>query len=1091
MNVVSWTTFIVITLINNCHVGSCFQNFALNKFAKQSSTLSNYFPWTADKAVDGNTNDGGNPDESKTCSATAGPYGTQTWEVDFGFLIIVKTITVYERTDKKDQLSGFKVFVGNTTMPWTGNQPLVEVKPVSTQHLFRVNDSLAQFVAVVRPYSNIMTICEVIVEGVCQLGHFGDVCNEMCGNCLYVKDSCNSSTGQCTMGCQQGWRGGKCKRGCKKGTYGYNCNDTCGMCLNGNNSCSTTDGSCILGCSAGYQGENCKLECSKGTYGEGCNETCGMCLRGNDSCLTTNGHCQFGCEAGWWGDTCKQECYQGTYSYGCNETCGMCFSGNNKCSSIDGLCNAGCDVGWQGGTCKQECLKGSYGYGCNRTCGMCLNGNSSCSTIDGKCKLGCNAGWRGESCILECEKGTYGYGCNETCGQCMHGADSCSIINGTCIDGCQDGWKDEKCTLEIFMTHSSSEKGIIINGVVVPVAIVIILVVIVLVFLRVRRKRSNLRKAVPSMPDQDHTVHYQVLQIGESSDRKTQEIEYTALVKERTADIIPVLSFWGHVMNKKANKEEFKSEFQEFSQGMTKTQAEALANPSKNRSKSIYPYDFNRVVLKRDLIPDSEYENDWDYINASHIKGFEGRKCYIAAQGPINKTVCDFWWMVWQERTECIVMLTNPSEMDKMTCIQYWPDKDVQTYGDVTVQILGNESFADYIKRDFHLIVSGKSRNVTQFHYTAWPEKDVPDTAWSLVEFWKSVRKHRAYGKGPVAVLCSAGVGRTGIFIALDIIYDEASETGHVAVMKCVENLREQRFSMIQTVNQYTFLHDVVAEVLGLGTVPVFKNQFSDVLRHLLEDDERPGLTRLQRQYNMLRKLNLEKEESNGPVYSNTEGFQSEMFWLPNLSGRDAYIAVKRVDDETLLAIIAKRNMKWLIIVDSNRPKDVLVSIRVNQTKTVAGLDITCKKKEDLRAFERSQFSIASHGWKEPQQLTMFSLKTWEESNEVPSDSRSVLSLLEDFSQHHPNPSELNPVLIYSRWELNRCSLIYILLNEIYRIRREGKIHVLRTSAEMLGRNRTLLPTFEQYVFIYKCLPTNVLQEFTYENTAGVMKELV
>ncbi|KAL3880531.1 hypothetical protein ACJMK2_032765 [Sinanodonta woodiana] len=1058
-NFVSWISFIVFMLIVHCPVRVCYQNFALNKPANQSSTLTwNSFQWTADKAADGNTNDGGNPNIFKTCSATDGPYGTQTWEVDIGFLIIVKTITVYERTDGNDQLSGFKVFIGNTTKSWTGNQPLNEVQPSSTAHTFRVNDYLARFVSVTRPKSSIMMICEVTVEGECQKGTFGDVCNETCGNCLYGNVSCNGTTGQCTEGCQKGWSGETCKEGCKFGTYGYGCNETCGMCFGGINSCSATDGYCILGCIAGWQGETCKQECSTGTYGAGCNETCGKCFRGNDNCSTNNGHCQFGCEAGWWRDTCKQQCEQGTYSYGCNETCGMCFSGNESCSIIDGVCTIGCETGWLGSICKQACPTGTYGYGCNSTCGMCLNGNNSCSTIDGKCKLGCNAGWRGETCIYECEKGTYGYGCNETCGQCMYGADSCSIINGTCIYGCQDGSKDAKCTLEIFMPHSSSEKGIIIIGVVVPVAIVIILVIIVLVFFRVRRKRSNLSTAVPSMPNQDHTVHYQVLLIGESSDRKTQEIEYTALIKdsvyqntERTTHGIPVLSFWGHVMKIKANKEEFKLEFQELSQIMTKTHAEALASPSKNRCKSIYPYDFNRVVLKRDSVHNTEYENCSDYINASHIKGFEGRKCYIAAQGPINKTVCDFWWMVWQERTECIVMLTNPSEMDK----------------------------------------SGKSRNVTQFHYTAWRDKDVPDTAWSLVEFWKSVRKHRAYGKGPVAVHCSAGVERTGIFIALDIIYDEASETGHVAVMKCVENLHEQRFSMIHTANQYTFLHDVVAEALGLGTVPVFKNKFSDVLRHLMEEDERSGLTRLQRQYDMLRKLNLEKEESNGPVYSNTEGFQSEMFWLPNLSGRDAYIAVKRVDDETLLAIIAKRNMKWLIIVDSNRPEYVLVSIGVNQTKTVAGLNITCKKKEDLGAFERSQFSIASHGWKEPQQLTMFSLKTWEESNEVPSDSRSVLSLLEDFSQHHTSPSELNPVLIYSRWELNRCSLIYILLNEIYRIRREGKIHVLRTSAEMLGRNRTLLPTFEQYVFIYKCLPTDVLQEFTYENTAGVMKELV
>ncbi|KAK3594320.1 hypothetical protein CHS0354_028702 [Potamilus streckersoni] len=1101
MNVMSWTAFLVITLTLHCHVASCLRNFAFNKSAKQSSTLVwNNFNWTADKAVDGNTN-GSNPDESKTCSATTDMWGNHTWEVDIGFLIIVKTIIVYKRSDGNDQISGFEVFIGNNTRPWTVNQPLVDVKLSTTEYQFRANDSLARFVSVIRNNSKILTICEVVVDGECQKGIFGDVCNETCGNCLYGNNTCNSTNGQCIGGCQAGWRDAMCKEGCDIGTYGYGCNETCGRCFRGNKSCSAINGSCEVGCAAGWQGGTCKHVCNIGTFSYGCNETCGMCFSGNNSCSTTDGQCKFGCEAGWHGETCKEGCKNGTYSYGCNETCGMCFSGNTSCSTLDGHCKFGCEAGWRGSTCKQVCDKGTYGKGCNESCGSCFRGNNSCSSIDGHCELGCEAGWRGGTCKQECVKGTYGYGCNESCGKCMNGSDSCSTINGTCRDGCQEGWKDEKCILEINMPALPPDKSIII-GVVVPVVIVIVIVIGVCVILRVRRKQSKRNKEDLVKPNQQQRTFQYVIQEGKSSDLP-QEVEEKCFPKDSVyqnterktqlmAQRIPVLSFWNHVMKKKSNKEECELDFQEFKQGLTKTHEVALANPSKNRYKSIYPYDFNRVVLKSDSTNDSEYANDSDYINASYIKDFEGRKYYIAAQGPITKTVDDFWWMIWQEGTECIVMLTNLSEMGKMKCIQYWPDKDdAQTYGDVTVKILRTKSLADCVRRDLQLTVSGKSRKVTQFHYTAWPDKDVPDTAWSLVEFWKSVKKHKAYGKGPMVVHCSAGVGRTGTFIALDIIYEEACETGHIAIMKCVENLREQRVNMVQTVNQFIFLHDVVAEALGFGTMPVFKKQFSDVLKHLKEQDERSGLTPLQRQYNILKKLDCGQEETNVPVYSNAEGFQSEIVWLPNLSGKDAYIAVKRIDDETLLATIRDRNIKCLIIEDSNSPKDILYSIGVNQSKTVAGLDITCKKREDLGAFERNQFSITSDGKKEPQKLTMFLLKTWEESQEVPSDSNSVLSLLEDIILFHPSPSEINPVLLYSRWELNRCSLVYILLNEKDRIRRDGEIHILRTSAEMLERSRKLLPTFEQYAFIYKCLATDALLESTYENTAGIMTEIL
>ncbi|KAL3879725.1 hypothetical protein ACJMK2_032011, partial [Sinanodonta woodiana] len=76
-------------------------NFALNKHSVQPTTLQSRFNWSADKAVDGNS-DGSDPDESMTCSSTAptGSLRNHTWEVDIGFQISLNTITVYGRTDK-------------------------------------------------------------------------------------------------------------------------------------------------------------------------------------------------------------------------------------------------------------------------------------------------------------------------------------------------------------------------------------------------------------------------------------------------------------------------------------------------------------------------------------------------------------------------------------------------------------------------------------------------------------------------------------------------------------------------------------------------------------------------------------------------------------------------------------------------------------------------------------------------------------------------------------------------------------------------------------------------------------------------------
>ncbi|KAK3597706.1 hypothetical protein CHS0354_040082 [Potamilus streckersoni] len=930
-----------------------------------------------------------------------------------------------------------------------------------------------------------MTICEIVVDGGCNKGTYGYGCNQSCGMCFAGNKSCSTIDGQCTVGCEAGWQGGTCKEGCNKRTYGYGCNETCGMCFSGNNSCSTIDGQCKIGCEAGWQGGTCKQGCNKGTHGFGCNETCGKCFSGNNSCSTIDGICKLGCEAGWQGGTCKQGCNKGTYGYGCNETCGMCFGGNNSCSTIDGQCKFGCEAGWMGEACKQVCNKGIYGYGCNETCGNCFSGNNSCSAIDGKCKVGCEAGWQGGTCKQECERGTYGYGCNETCGMCKHGNDSCSTINGTCIDGCQAGWKDGKCILG--MAEKSIQRrttdNIITIGVVVPVTIVLITLITVFLVLRMRRKRSTLEVDVSAEPIQKQYTFCGMIKEVECNDRELQYIENMGVPKEHLTQCIPVVSFWSHVMKKKVNKEKCELEFQELTVGLTKPYDTALANCLKNRFESMYPYDFNRIVLKRISSQNSDLESDSDYINASHVKGFEVSKCYIAAQGPIEQTVDDFWWMVWQEETECIVMLTSFSEIGMEKCIQYWPDEDEHMYGEVTVKILRNEYLHDFVKRDFQITVGAKSRNVTQFHYKAWPEEDVPDTVWSLLEFWKAVRKHNTYANGPIVVHCSAGVGRTGTFIALDIIYDEACERGEVGIMRCIENLREQRANMVQTAKQFIFLHDVVAEALGFQTMPVSKNEFSDVVMYLMEKDETSGLTPLQRQYNMLLQVGYEQEESNVSVYSNAEIIQSESIWLPNLSGKDAYIALTNVADEILLTIIRQSNIKCLIVLDNISPTDILFSTGVKQSIALAGLTLTCKEKEDIGTFERKQFSITSDEKKESHHLLIFLLKTFEELFAVPSDSNLFLSLLEDVGRWHPNPNEMNPILLFSRREVNICGLMYILLKEKERIRTDGEIHILQTSGDMLARSRALLPTFEQYVFVYKCLATDALPLSTRETS--------
>ncbi|KAL3879953.1 hypothetical protein ACJMK2_032229 [Sinanodonta woodiana] len=156
--------YIVVSVV--LHFGLGTVNFALKKPAVLSSTLDYIFKWTAEKAVDGNS-DGSNPDTSRTCSATYPTTSIEnhTWEVDIGFQIIVKTITVYGRTDKSvEHLRGFKLYIGNVSMPWIYNQNIPSTSSNDTLYVFKPKDAIASVISL-KKEGTIIVICEVTVEG--------------------------------------------------------------------------------------------------------------------------------------------------------------------------------------------------------------------------------------------------------------------------------------------------------------------------------------------------------------------------------------------------------------------------------------------------------------------------------------------------------------------------------------------------------------------------------------------------------------------------------------------------------------------------------------------------------------------------------------------------------------------------------------------------------------------------------------------------------------------------------------------------------------------------------------------------------------
>ncbi|XP_042363483.1 receptor-type tyrosine-protein phosphatase H-like isoform X5 [Plectropomus leopardus] len=246
----------------------------------------------------------------------------------------------------------------------------------------------------------------------------------------------------------------------------------------------------------------------------------------------------------------------------------------------------------------------------------------------------------------------------------------------------------------------------------------------------------------------------------------------------------------------------------------TRKVASLLENKTRNRFNNVQPYDWCRVKLTT-----SSSIGASDYINASYMPGYNNSREYIASQGPLPTTVNDFWRMVWEQRVNCIVMVTNCTEGGKIKCERYWPaDTQPCSYGELEVTLTSEQQEINWTLREFSVKHSNNSeeRIVKHFHFTAWPDHGVPQGTEDLIQFRGLVRLHieREGTRAPTVVHCSAGVGRTGTIIALDVLLQQLEKERAVGINGFVHKMRLNRPYMVQTESQYVFLHQCIMDSL-------------------------------------------------------------------------------------------------------------------------------------------------------------------------------------------------------------------------------------------------------------------------------------
>ncbi|XP_023202017.1 receptor-type tyrosine-protein phosphatase delta isoform X16 [Xiphophorus maculatus] len=284
---------------------------------------------------------------------------------------------------------------------------------------------------------------------------------------------------------------------------------------------------------------------------------------------------------------------------------------------------------------------------------------------------------------------------------------------------------------------------------------------------------------------------------------------------------IPIMELADHVERLKANDNlKFSQEYESIDPGQQFTweHSNLEVNKPKNRYANVIAYDHSRVLLSGiDGIPGS------DYINANYIDGYRKQNAYIATQGALPETFGEFWRMIWEQRSAIIVMMTKLEERSRVKCDQYWPTRGTETYGLIQITLLDTVELATYCVRTFALFKNGSSekREVRQFQFTAWPDHGVPEHPTPFLAFLRRVKACNPPDAGPMVVHCSAGVGRTGCFIVIDAMLERIKHEKTVDIYGHVTLMRAQRNYMVQTEDQYVFIHDALQEAVNCGTTEV------------------------------------------------------------------------------------------------------------------------------------------------------------------------------------------------------------------------------------------------------------------------------
>ncbi|XP_057299165.1 receptor-type tyrosine-protein phosphatase delta-like [Hydractinia symbiolongicarpus] len=528
-------------------------------------------------------------------------------------------------------------------------------------------------------------------------------------------------------------------------------------------------------------------------------------------------------------------------------------------------------------------------------------------------------------------------------------------------------------------------------------------------------------------------------------------------------------------------------------------------NQVKNRYSNIVAYDHSRVIL-------SPIENDPSstYINASYIDGFETPKKYIATQGPLPETVLDFWRMIWEQQCPMIVMLAKLVEDSRVKCEQYWPEGKGLQYGDIVVTVQSVSELTDYTVRVFklHKVNQPKSeeREVRQFHFTSWPDHGVPSHPSSVLSFVRHVMSFmgKSEQKGPYVVHCSAGVGRTGTFIAIEGCLRQMEVRNEVDVYGIVFGMRMQRNYMVQVEPQYTFIYDALLDNVVCGNTEVEPAALISKIQFLNSKDPKTGETNLAAEFKRLesgvslndknqsidaghpdnkqknRFLNILPYDKNRvkllPIAGSRQSDYINASIIDGFQQKNAFIATQAPIENTV-------NDFWRMILEQNVHIIVMLTkleergqekcyLYWPQADTVSYGSVHVEVVNIQNADDNlivHELRLTNRETGRSWAITHFMYMGWPEYGS-PSSGTELIQLIGSVQSAHRSIKNTGPILVHCSGGVGRTGVFMSVFNSIEKLKAKDVVDIFQTTRALRLQRCAMVQTMDQYLFCYQAL---------------------